>query len=271
MRLAVIGAGKMGQAIAGGLLKGQHLKPEALCGVSPVEADRTAFAALGGISPLTTHATIPPALADADTILLAVKPQQYPEVAAECAQADPGVCFLSIMAGIPLTTLETTLGPARPIIRCMPNTPLLVGQGAVAWCANTHVQGDLLRIPDRIFGGLGVVVPVEESQMDAVTALSGSGPAFFFRFMQHLIEAGVEQGLPEPTARLLATQTAIGAGTLLQHSPDDPETLIANVRSKGGTTEAGLNTLDSGEETFQHLIRETLLAAARRSRELAQE
>lgn len=270
MKLAVIGAGKMGQAIAAGLLKGGHLAPEAISGVSPIEADRAAFASLGGNIPLTVHETIPPVLEGADTILIAVKPQQFPDVAPELSRADPGACFLSIMAGIPLATLESTLGADRAIIRCMPNTPLLVGQGAVAWCGNAHVQGDLLKVPEHIFGGLGIVLPVEEYQIDAVTALSGSGPAFFFRFMQWLIEAAVEEGLPEPTARLLAAQTAIGAGTLLRHSPDEPETLISNVRSKGGTTEAGLIALESGSGTFHHLVTETVRSAARRSRELAQ-
>jgi pyrroline-5-carboxylate reductase len=269
MKLAVIGAGKMGQAIAGGLLRSGRLHPDDIYGVSPVQSDRSAFANLGGDHPLETFDSTTPALKDATTVLIAVKPQHYPEVAPELAKARPEACFVSIMAGITLEQLESSLGSTRSLIRCMPNTPLLVGQGAVGWCANAHVQGEQLQIPDQLFGDLGTVLQVEETQLDAVTALSGSGPAFFFRFMQGLIDAAVEEGLSPETARTLAAQTAVGSGTLLQQADEDIETLIANVRSKGGTTEAGLNVLESAQGSFQHLIRETIGAAARRSRELA--
>jgi pyrroline-5-carboxylate reductase len=269
MKLAVIGAGKMGQAIAGRLLEGTYLGPDAICGVSPVAADRDAFASLGGSTPLVTHEEIAPALAGATVALISVKPQHYPEIAPQLAQAGPELCFISIMAGITLEALESSLGRSRPIIRCMPNTPLLVGQGAVAWCANSGVKGEQLQLADRIFGEMGTVVQVDEPQLDAVTALSGSGPAFFFRIMQHLIDAAMAEGLPEKTARLLAAQTAVGSGALLQQAGEEIETLIANVRSKGGTTEAGLEAMESEAGTLEAILHKTIQAAAKRSRELA--
>jgi pyrroline-5-carboxylate reductase len=113
------------------------------------------------------------------------------------------------------------------------------------------------------------VVQVDEPQLDAVTALSGSGPAFFFRIMQHLIDAAMAEGLPEKTARLLAAQTAVGSGALLQQTGEEIETLIANVRSKGGTTEAGLEAMESEAGTLEAILHKTIQAAAKRSRELA--
>jgi len=269
MNVAVIGAGKMGRAIAKGLLDAGLLQPADLTGVSPEAADRTAFAALDSSHPPVCYESIPPALEGADTILIAVKPQQFSQIAPDLAQAAPSACLISIMAGIPITSLEAALGTNRPIIRTMPNTPLMIGKGAVAWCGNANLSEDQRSLPHTIFQALGCVVEVEEDQLDAVTALSGSGPAYVYLFLQHLIAAAVQEGLHPEHARLLATQTALGAASLMQQSGLPPEDLINQVRSKGGTTHAGLTILEDASGSFADLTRQAVAAAAQRSRELA--
>ncbi|MEO0453193.1 MAG: pyrroline-5-carboxylate reductase [Verrucomicrobiota bacterium] len=267
MKFVVIGAGKMGQAIIQGCLKHQTLDHQSIMGVSPLESDRAAFSKLHD-PPLLTSESVSGHLASATHLLLSVKPQQFAEVAPQLKEISDHALILSIMAGVTIQQIAEAVGSERQIIRCMPNTPVLCGQGAVAWAGSANLQVQHQNFPDQIFGSVADVVQVDESQLDAVTALSGSGPAFFYRLIQPMIDQGIEEGLSPEQARQLAAQTAIGAGTLLKESDQDISTLIAQVRSKGGTTEAGLNELETNP--IDQIIKATLHAAAERSRILSQ-
>ena len=222
--------------------------------------------------PITTTTSNSDAADHADVIVLAVKPQIIKSVAQELAdivsQQQPLV--ISIAAGIPAAALGNWLGKATAIVRAMPNTPAMVQSGATALYANADVSEDQCSTAESILRAVGIAIWVEdEAQMDAVTALSGSGPAYFFLFMEALQAAGQELGLPESTARLLALQTAFGAAKMALESNEDAATLRHQVTSPGGTTEHAIHTFQEGG--FEALISKALLAAADRSRELAAE
>jgi pyrroline-5-carboxylate reductase len=177
---------------------------------------------------------------------------------------------ISIAAGIPAATLGNWLGKSIAIVRTMPNTPAMVQSGATALYANANVSEDQRSTAESILRAVGIAIWVEdEAQMDAVTALSGSGPAYFFLFMEALQAAGQELGLPESTAQLLALQTAFGAAKMALESNEDAATLRRQVTSPGGTTEYAIRTFQEGG--LEALVSKALLAAADRSRELAAE
>jgi pyrroline-5-carboxylate reductase len=207
-----------------------------------------------------------------DIIVLAVKPQVMKSVALELASlvARQQPLVISIAAGIPAGALGNWLGKSTAIVRTMPNTPAMVQSGATALYANEHVSEEQRSIAESILRAVGVAIWVEdEAQMDAVTALSGSGPAYFFLFMEALQAAGVELGLPQETARLLALQTAFGAAKMALESNEDAATLRRQVTSPGGTTEHAIRAFQEG--ALETLVSKALLAAAKRSRELATE
>jgi pyrroline-5-carboxylate reductase len=173
---------------------------------------------------------------------------------------------LSIAAGVTIDRLEAALAPGTPVVRAMPNTPALVGAGAAAVAAG-HAAGEAeLAWAEQVLGAVGQVVRVDESLLDAVTGLSGSGPAYVFLVAEALIEAGVLAGLPRPTAATLATQTLLGSARLLSESGDGPEALRAAVTSPGGTTAAGLRALERAGVRAAFL--DAVMAATERSREL---
>lgn len=212
------------------------------------------------------------AIDQADIMVLAVKPQVIKSVAQELADivAQQQPLVISIAAGIPASALGNWLGKSTAIVRAMPNTPSMVQSGATALYANANVNEDQRSIAESILRAVGVVIWVDdEAQMDAVTALSGSGPAYFFLFMEALQLAGQELGLPEDTARLLALQTAFGAAKMALESNKDAATLRHQVTSPGGTTEHAIRTFQEG--ALEALVSKALLAAATRSRELAAE
>ena len=222
--------------------------------------------------PITTTTSNSEAADQANVIVLAVKPQIIKSVAQELAnivsQQQPLV--ISIAAGIPTAALGNWLGKSAAIVRTMPNTPAMVQSGATALYANASVSEEQRNTAESILRAVGIAIWVEnEAQMDAVTALSGSGPAYFFLFMEALQAAGQELGLPESTARLLALQTAFGAAKMALESDEDAATLRHQVTSPGGTTEHAIRTFQEGG--FEALISKALLAAAERSRELAAE
>lgn len=209
------------------------------------------------------------ALRDADTVILAVKPQVMADV---CARIAPltrrETLFLSIAAGQSLSTLEKHLGENRPIIRAMPNTPAAIGKGMTACVANAQVTADQKKLAAQLLETAGRVEWLDhESLMDAVTALSGSGPAYLFYLMEVMAESGRKIGLPENLATILARQTVIGAAALAETDPDTAAaTLRQNVTSPGGTTEAALKILMDGR--MQSLFDDALRAARDRGREL---
>jgi pyrroline-5-carboxylate reductase len=176
---------------------------------------------------------------------------------------------LSIAAGIPLEVIERALGDGVRVVRAMPNTPALVRSGATALAAGTHATEQDMAIAEQIFAAVGVAVRVPEALMDAVTGLSGSGPAYLFAMVEALASAGESAGLPAEAAARLAHHTVVGAAKLLEHSGEPPATLRAKVTSPGGTTQAGLQRLV--DRDFAGVVADAVACATERSRELGEE
>jgi pyrroline-5-carboxylate reductase len=264
-RLALLGGGRMGEALVAGLLNGGW-EPDAIA-VAEVDADRRRMLEerFPGIRVAPSPAWV---VADADVVLVAVKPVDVP---AALEQAAPSLgehtLILSIAAGITIAALETA-APDRAVVRAMPNTPALVGHAATAVAGGTLATDAHLAVSEEILGAVGIVVEVPELHLDAVTGLSGSGPAYLFLVAEALIEAGVLAGLPRPTADALVRETMLGAAMLLADG-ESPEVLRAAVTSPGGTTAAGLHALESRGVRVAFL--DAVRAAAARSRELGEE
>jgi pyrroline-5-carboxylate reductase len=256
--LLLVGGGRMGEALLGGLLAaGRDPGGLAVAEVSAVRREQLT-AAHPGVA--VVEAPVPAAAA-----VLAVKPADVPGVAR--AVADAGVeRVLSVAAGVTTRTIEEAGGRRLRVVRAMPNTPALVGAGAAAISPGAAAGEDDLAWAEEILGAVGVVVRVPEKLLDAVTGLSGSGPAYVFVVAEALVEGGVLAGLPRDAAETLAFQTLLGAARLLVEGDDAPAALRAAVTSPGGTTAAGLRELE------RHGVRAALLdavmAAAERSREL---
>jgi pyrroline-5-carboxylate reductase len=267
MQLSVIGTGKMGSAIIKGLLDKQILPAAGITGSDANDEARRAFLALDANGQLNWADTPAAAAKNANVILISVKPQNMAELLPQLRATNGDALFISIAAGITLARLEDALGANRPIFRVMPNTPLMVGEGVTACAANRQVTAVHHQILKKIFGVTGQVFTVSESQLDAVTALSGSGPAFMACVVAALAKAANDEGLPAQLSLEMALQTMRGSATLLQHSGMTPEQLIVQVASKGGTTEAGLKVLQNSD--LAAVLAKTIQAAAQRSRELA--
>lgn len=258
-RLTVMGGGRMGEALVGGLLAAGWAAPEELAVVEVAEARRAELAiALPGVD---VRADVPPS----EGAVVAVKPG---DVAAACgALALAGVPrVLSIAAGVPLAKLEGWLGDEVAVVRAMPNTPALVRCGAAAIAAGQAAAEDDLAWAESVLGAVGIVRRVSEPLLDAVTGLSGSGPAYVFLVAEALIDAGVLVGLPRPVSEALAVQTLVGSAQLLAQSSVGPAELRAAVTSPGGTTAAGLRALE--ERGVRAAILDAVAAATARSREL---
>lgn len=257
-RLALVGGGRMGEALAGGLLAARWGAPEELCVVEVSGARRAELAErLPGVD---VRADVP----DCDGVVLAVKPG---DVEAACRAVPAGRArVLSIAAGVRLARLEEWLAPGTAVVRAMPNTPALIGAGAAAIAPGTHAGDDDMDWAEGVLGAVGLVVRVSETLLDAVTGLSGSGPAYVFLMAEVLIEAGVLVGLARPVSEALAVQTLLGSARLLAESPEGPEALRAAVTSPGGTTAAGLRALETAG--FRSALLDAVWAATERSRQL---
>lgn len=234
VELLIVGGGKMGEALLGGLL-GAGRSADDIAVVEPIAPRRAELNDRYGVSTVTA-----PILSDG--AILATKPDVIGEAAKSVSAAGTGR-LLSIAAGVRLATLTDAAGTNFGIVRAMPNTPALVSQGAAAICGNDSASEDDLAWAEEILGAVGRVVRVPEHLMDAVTGLSGSGPAYVFLVAEALIEAGVLTGLARPVAAELAIQTLLGAATLLAEGRS-PADLRADVTSPGGTTAAGLRELE---------------------------
>jgi pyrroline-5-carboxylate reductase len=266
--LTFIGGGNMAGSLVGGLIS-DGWDPAR---IRVADADPEARERMAARHQVTTTPDNAAAIGDANVVVLAVKPQILRAVAGElsAAVAQQRPLVISIAAGIREATLRDWLGKDTAIVRAMPNTPALVQSGATALYANTVVTDEQRSLAESILRAVGLAIWIEdEDQMDAVTALSGSGPAYFFLFMEAMQTAGTELGLPAETARLLALQTAFGAARMALESPEDAATLRRHVTSPGGTTEAAINILQEGG--LEDLVRRALQGAARRSKELAGE
>jgi pyrroline-5-carboxylate reductase len=264
-RIAFIGAGNMASALIEGLISAGTC-PAARILATDVRADAVAaLVAKHGIAGVADNAS---AARDADVIVLSTKPQVFPALLPELAKviaADPNKLVLSIAAGIPIAVIEDQLSDAR-VVRAMPNTPALVQAGATAIAAGSRADEADMDVAAAIFRSVGIVERVPEAQLDAVTALSGSGPAYVFLMVEALTQAGVGVGLPEATAAALAAQTVFGAGKLLNQSGESPAVLRKRVSSPGGTTVAGLERLEQGD--FAGLLARAVQRATERAREL---
>lgn len=202
------------------------------------------------------------------TVILAIKPQQAEMVLPLIRPVvTPDKLVISIMAGIPSSKIEAGLAPGCRVVRAMPNTPALIGAGATAVCSGRTASADDLECAVRIFSLTGSAVTVEEKLMDAVTALSGSGPAYVFTFIEALADAGVNHGLPRSVAAQLAAQTVLGAARMVVETGEHPALLKEKVTSPGGTTIAALHALENG--SFRGVIMDAVEAAFLKSKELA--
>ncbi len=264
--IVLVGGGRMGGALAVGWLRGP-LEAAQLRIVEPDDGVAERLAPLG-VARVREPAALPVTL-NPSAIVFAVKPQVMAEVVPQYAGfGAPDCVHLSIAAGWPSALLERDLGDV-PIVRAMPNTPAAIGEGmTVAW-ANAAASGDQKALCEGLLGAVGAVSWIDdESHMDAVTAVSGSGPAYVFLLAECLAEAAVDAGLPEDLARLLAERTVSGAGALLAQAEDDAAQLRRNVTSPGGTTEAALSVLMAADG-LSPLMTRAVRAAAERSRALA--
>ncbi len=265
-KIAFIGAGNMAKSLVGGLLR--HGFPAAsIVAADPDPSQRTGMAALG-ISVVDSNAA---AVDKAASIVFAVKPQVMRSVVQDLRSAlGADQLVISIAAGVPSEAIARWSPKNIGIVRCMPNTPALYGAGITALFANEHVTARQTAAAESILAAAGHVIWVEhESAIDAVTAVSGSGPAYFFYLMEAMIDAGIALGLDAETARTLTLKTAYGAAVMANESTNTPAELRRNVTSPGGTTERAISVLDSGQG--KPLIERAVREAAQRSVELAKE
>jgi pyrroline-5-carboxylate reductase len=269
MRITFVGGGNMAGAIIGGL-QSAGVPGSSITVADPVAAQLARLAERFGVRTTLDNAA---AVADADVVVLAVKPQQMGGVATALPRAIANASarrrlFISIAAGTRVASLAHWLGAATPIVRAMPNRPALIGSGVSALYAGPGVTAPEREAAERLLATCGVTVWVDtESQLDAVTAVSGSGPAYFFLLIEALEAAAIEQGLPAATARRLAVATADGAGRMASAGAEPPAELRAQVTSRGGTTAAALEVFES--EGLRAMVSRAVAAATQRSAELA--
>lgn len=263
--IGFVGAGNMAEAMLRGLLRGNDFAPEQVTASGPREERVRELREKYAIH-ATTDNHVP---ASAEIVVLSVKPQIMSRVLDEVSGTiSPDALVISIAAGVPVSTIQSRLASGTRVIRAMPNTPALVDAGATAIAGGEHARESDLADAKRIFDAIGLTVILEESQLDAVTGLSGSGPAYVFLILEALSDAGVKVGLSRRTAQLLAAQTVLGSAKLLLETNEHPGRLKDMVTSPGGTAITGLHTLENGG------VRTTLMnaveAATRRSRELGE-
>ncbi len=264
--LGIIGAGNMAEAIVRGAIDRGELTAKQLIAADPAESRRAVFERLG-VRTTEDNAAV---VAEAQRILLAVKPQSLDQIAPTLQKIDAAAApVISIMAGISTARLARAMAAdadrAR-LVRVMPNTPLLVGLGMAGIAGGPGARPEDLAFTERLFRSAGRVVRVDESQMDAITAVSGSGPAYLYYLAEAMVEAAGRLGLDAEQSGLLVEQTLLGAATLLREADEPPAELRRRVSSPGGTTEAAINQLE-GDRVREHLVA-AIERAAQRSAEL---
>ncbi|MHB1137758.1 MAG: pyrroline-5-carboxylate reductase [Microthrixaceae bacterium] len=257
--LELLGGGRMGEALLGGLLDSGAVAPADVV-VVEVDASRRSYLAerFPGVA-------LEPAPVAAQAVVVATKPAQVPDAVAAAVSLG-AIRVLSIAAGVRLETLEAAAGEGVAVVRAMPNTPALVGAGAAGLAGGAAADEATLDWAEGILGAVGTVVRTSEPLLDAVTGVSGSGPAYVFLIAEALTDAGVLQGLDRATSAALVTQTLLGAARLLDETGDTPEQLRAAVTSPAGTTAAGLRVLEQG--ALRATLIDAVAAAADRAREM---
>lgn len=261
-RIGFIGAGAMAEGLMRGLIK--RGVPASAIWTSDISADRLAFIKDSlGVNSSSSNIEVAGAAA---TVILAVKPQVVQLVLSEISKDLAGRLVISIAAGVSIAAIARLLPPGTPVVRAMPNTPCMIGRGAIAIAPSADCQASHTERARSILASSGTVVEVTESQMDAVTGLSGSGPAYVFTFIEALIDAGVKAGLGRSIARQLAIETVIGSAELLCQTGSHPAVLRDSVTSPGGTTIEAMGALERGR--FRATVAEAVTAAVARSAEL---
>jgi pyrroline-5-carboxylate reductase len=262
-RIAVIGGGKMGEAIVAGLLSAGFSDAEDIVVAEP-SAERAGVFASHGV---TVVADGRGAVVDADLVVLAVKPQVIDEVAAHVAGDLPSsAVVVSIAAGITTARLESLMPAGTAVVRVMPNTPAMVGEGMSVVSGGSDVSAVQVEAVRALFDALGRAIVLEERHQDAATAISGSGPAYVALFLDALARAGVRQGLPRDVAQALALQTMRGTVELIERTGTHPEAVVDAVSSPGGTTIAAIEALEASG--LRSGVFDAVAAAVRRSKEL---
>ncbi|MGH8475614.1 MAG: pyrroline-5-carboxylate reductase [Methylococcales bacterium] len=267
-KIGFIGGGNMATALIGGLLDGSYRSER----IRVSDIDQKILHHLSAQYGVETSLNNQVVAQNADVLILAVKPQVLESVLTQLGGSAlrPGTLVISIVAGIREKTIEKWLGASVALIRAMPNTPALIRAGATALHANPQVTNEQRNLAESILRSVGTLVWLEsESRLDVVTALSGSGPAYFFLFMEALEESALKLGLDQPTARLLIEQTAYGAARIALEVDESPAQLRKRVTSPGGTTQQAMEVFEKGG--FRNLVAEALSAACRRSIEISRE
>ena len=270
-RILLIGGGNMGRALVGGLIRSGWEAGD-ITVADPDPQSHQALADAFSLMQLYYENTLAYSRASADVVLFAAKPDKMPIVATELApwMVTDQPLLMTIAAGVRAEDLARWTGGHSPVVRVMPNTPALLGAGMSALYAHEDVSDDQRALAGRIMEGVGRILWLkDEALMDAATAVSGSGPAYFFLFMQALVEGACRMGLDEAQARALVLQTARGAQQLAEESEDSLQDLCRQVTSKGGTTEAALEVLSAAG--FEALVMDALEAARRRAEEMGDE
>ncbi|RST87078.1 pyrroline-5-carboxylate reductase [Aquibium carbonis] len=266
VKLILVGCGNMGYAMLDGWLRSGRLMPAEVIVVEPNEALRERASRLG--AGIVAAAGELPRDVEPNLVILAVKPQVMRAVVPDYRRFAARATFLSVAAGVSIATMAEILGDDAAIIRCMPNTPAAIGKGMMVTFANPHVNDETKAFVGELLASSGAVADIaSEELMDAVTAVSGSGPAYIFHFIESLTAAGKAAGLPPETAKLLAMQTVYGAACLAKESGEEPGRLREQVTSPNGTTAAALAVL-MGEDRLTRLVSDAVEAARVRSIEL---
>lgn len=269
MRISFIGLGHLNSAIVAGLLADGYDR-ENLVATTHSEASAASRREEFGISVTAEEdnpGTNAQAVADADIVVLGVKPFHIVETAQALAEAlRPDAVVVSVAAGITLATLTSVLPAGQPVIRTMPNVALTVGKGVVGLARGATVTDEQVAQVEQLFAASGTVFQLPEEQLNALGAMAGSGPGYVFRFVNALAAAGVAVGLEQQVAQELARLTVVGAGAMLDHDDADPSALEDSIATEGGTTQAALDSMDANG--FNDLIRDALQANVTRSEEL---
>jgi len=262
-KIGIIGVGRMGSALVRGLLNARMAKKSLLAS----DHDKEKLKLLCKDTGIKMASDNRELVRKSDIVIIAVKPKDVQKVLDEISDIVGKKLVISTVAGVPVAEFERRLRKAK-VVRIMPNIPCSVGEGAVAFSLGSRVGGGDLRLVEGLLDKVGIALKLPEYMLDAVTGLSGSGPAFYSLVIKAMAEAGVEEGLPEDVALKLAAQTAKGVGKILLETGMDPEELIGAVRSPGGTTEAGLKKLE--EMAAAEAFKEAVHAAVKRAKELRQ-
>jgi pyrroline-5-carboxylate reductase len=265
LRLGCIGAGHMAEALIRGAISAGVCDPALVCVSDPAAERRKAFIDRFGVQAVADNRD---AVRQVDVILLAVKPQMVATVLKGLRGAVPrDALVISIAAGIRTARIEQAMPPGQRVVRIMPNTPSLIGQGASAIAAGAAARPDDLDVAEWLMAAVGLTVRVDEADLDAVTAVSGSGPAYVFFLIEAMQDAAKDLGLQEDVGRRLVLQTVLGAAMLASKAAEDASVLRAKVTSPGGTTEAAVSVLCEGNAS--ELWIRAIRAASRRSQELS--